>query len=676
MTKFKDYDFSGWATKNDIRCSDGKTIRRDAFVEDDGKVVPIVWNHQHNDIENVLGHALLENRSEGVWFYGKLNDTPKGKIAKSLIESHDIKNVSIFANGVKSERGNVTHGVIRELSLVLAGANPGALIEFPVIAHADGSVEEDYSELIAHYDIKEDFDYKHGVIEEATEEKEEEIVEHSEEEKSEETEETVERSEEETEEVVEHAEKEEETSKSGKTVGEVFDTLNADQKALFVYLLQKKGEGKESSEDDDKDDDKGGNDVVKQNAFDTTQDEMEDSVLSQSAIETIIKDGKKYGSIKESFLAHAEDYGVDGVEWLFPEVHDLDNRPQWIKRDTGWVSVVMNGVSHSPFSRVRSRFANITEDEARAKGYIKGNMKKEEVFSLLKRSTSPQTIYKKQKMDRDDVIDITDFDVIAWLKAEMRMMLDEEIARAILIGDGRLASDDDKISEDHIRPIANDADLFTIKVAVVTPAQSDDATKAKAMIRAAIKARKNYKGSGNPTFFTTEDWLTEMLLLEDNIGRPLYESETALATKLRVSKIVTVEVMEGATVQGTDVLMGIIVNLKDYTVGADKGGAINMFDDFDIDYNQMKYLIETRCSGALTVPYSAIILTDGERQASSPDGGVTSSKTVYTEVTPAGTENPKALGWYEVVNDKYVKTADTTVTQNKDYFVRTSYNAD
>lgn len=666
MTKFKDYDFSGWATKNDIRCSDGKTIRRNAFVNDDGKVVPIVWNHQHGDIENVLGHALLENREEGVWFYGKLNDTPKGKIAKSLIESKDIRNVSIFANGVKSERGNVTHGVIRELSLVLAGANPGALIEFPIIAHSDGSVEEDYTEVVVH--SGEDFDDTIGTLDHEV--SDEEVLEHAEESK----EETVEEPKDESEDVVEHSD--DETSKSEKTVEDIYNSLNAEQKALLVFLLTKQKEGNKSSDDDDKDDDKGGKDVVKQNAFDTTQDEMEETVLSQSAIETIIKDGKKYGSIKESFLAHAEDYGVDGVEWLFPEVHDLDRTPQWIKRDTGWVSVVMNGVSHSPFSRVRSRFANITEDEARAKGYIKGNQKKEEVFSLLKRATSPQTIYKKQKMDRDDVIDITDFDVIAWLKAEMRMMLDEEIARAILIGDGRLASDDDKISEDHIRPIANDADLFTIKVAVVTPANSDDATKAKAFIRAAIKARKNYKGSGNPTLFTTEDWLTEMLLLEDNIGRPLYESESALATKLRVSKIVTVEVMEGAKVQGTDDLMGIIVNLKDYTVGADKGGSVSMFEDFDIDYNQMKYLIETRCSGALTVPYSAIVLTDGTRSASSPDGGVSSSKTTYTEVTPAGTENPKSLGWYEVVNNKYVKTTDTTVTQNKDYYVRTSYNAD
>ena len=412
---------------------------------------------------------------------------------------------------------------------------------------------------------------------------------------------------------------------------------------------------------------------MKHNVFDT--DEMTGAeTLSHDAMDTILKDGKRLGSLKESVLSHAEDYGIDGIEWLFPEDHDLNNTPQWIKRDTGWVSIVMNGVSHTPFARVRSRFANITEDEARAKGYIKGKQKKEQVFSLLKRSTTPQTIYKKQRLDRDDVIDITDFDVVAWIKGEMRMMLDEEIARAILIGDGRLTSDDDKISEDHIRPIVNDADLFTIKAQVVTAAGADDATKAKAFIRAAIKARKNYKGSGNPTLFTTEDWLTEMLLLEDNMGRPLYESESALAIKLRVSRIVTVEVMEGFLVQGVDPLMGIIVNLKDYVVGADKGGAISMFDDFDIDYNQMKYLIETRCSGALTVPYSAIVLTDGTRQGTSVGGGVTASKTTYEEVTPVGTENPANLGWYEVnAAGKYVPTTDTTVTQNKDYYERVSH---
>ena len=406
-----------------------------------------------------------------------------------------------------------------------------------------------------------------------------------------------------------------------KTVKDVFDSMTEEQKNVVYFMIGQAledagaGEGDEDEEED-----------VKHNVFDT--DEMSgEAVLSHDAMTALIADAKRLGSMKDAVLEHAEDYGIDGIEWLFPDDHDLTNTPQWIKRDTGWVSTVMNGVSHTPFSRVRSRFANITEDEARAKGYMKGNLKKEQVFSLLKRSTTPQTIYKKQKLDRDDVIDITDFDVIAWIKGEMRMMLDEEIARAILIGDGRLTSDDDKISEDHIRPIVNDADLFTIKASVVTPANADDATKAKAFIRAAIKARKNYKGSGNPDLFTTEDMLTEMLLLEDNMGRPLYESQATLATKLRVNRIITVEVMEGFKVQDVDPLMGIIVNLKDYTVGADKGGAVNMFEDFDIDYNQQKYLIETRCSGALTVPYSAIVLTDGQRQGTSVDGDVKISKT-------------------------------------------------
>lgn len=608
MTKFKDYDFTGWATKNDIRCADGRTIRRDAFIGDDGKIVPIVWNHQHNEIENVLGHALLENHPEGVKFYGKLNDTPKGKIAKSLLESRDIHNVSIYANQLKQDNGNVLHGVIRELSLVLAGANPGALIEYPIVAHSDGNLDEKYDEAIIHTGL--DTENEAGTLDE---EVSDEVVEHSDEETSEE---------------LEHADDDsEKESKSEKTVEEIFNTLNDDQKALVAFLVSKaKGETEES--DDNKDtDDKGGNDVVKHNVFDTTQDEKNENVLSQSAIKSIFEDARKGKLLSETFLAHAADYGIDGIEWLFPDVHDLNKTPEFIKREpSDWVNVVMNGVHHIPFSRVRSTFANITEPEARAKGYLKGHLKKEEVFSLLRRSTTPQTVYKKQKLDRDDIIDITDFDVVAWIKGEMRMMLEEEIARAILIGDGRLSSDEDKISEEHVRPIANDADLFTIKVAVTTAQGADDATKAKAFIRAAIKARKNYRGKGRPKLFTNSDILTEMLLLEDNMGRSLYETESALATKLRVSDIVEVSVMENASISGSP-LMGIIVNLDDYNVGADKGGAVNLFDDFDIDYNQYKYLIETRISGALVNPYSAIVLFDGAAPTS-VDGGVTYSKTV------------------------------------------------
>lgn len=635
------YDFSGWATRFNRKCSDGRTIREGAFKDCDGKTVPLVWQHDHDSPASVLGHCVLQYRpNEGVYTYGYFNGTEMGQQGKELVHNGDITALSIYANKLKQKGGDVFHGTIREVSLVLAGANPGAYIDMPELEHSDEDTEtegfiynDDETIFLAHA-----------------------------EESSDKSEDKTEKSEDKGEEKM--AEKE-------KTVQEVFDSMTDEQKTVVYALLGEAMSGGADDEDEDDEEDE----EVKHNVFDTETYEGSDT-LSHDAMETILKDGKRLGSLKDSVLEHAEDYGIDGIEWLFPEDRNLDNTPQWIKRDTGWVATVMNGVSHTPFSRVRSRFANITEDEARAKGYIKGHQKKEEVFTLLKRSTSPQTIYKKQKLDRDDVIDITDFDVVAWIKGEMRMMLDEEIARAILIGDGRLNSDDDKISEDHIRPIVNDADLFTIKAAVVTANGADDATKAKAFIRTAIKARKNYKGSGNPTLFTTEDWLTEMLLLEDNMGRALYESEAALCTKLRVSKIVTVEVMEGFQVQGVDPLMGIIVNLKDYVVGADKGGAVNMFEDFDIDYNQQKYLIETRCSGALTVPYSAIVLTDGTRQGTSVDGGVSISKTTYTEVTPAGTENPKALGWYEVVNNKYVKTTDTTVTENKDYFVRTSYNGD
>ena len=575
------YDFSGWATKNDIRCEDGKTIRQDAFKADNGKTVPLVWNHQHDGPENVVGHALLENRKEGVYFYGKLNDTPRGEIAKKLVESGDIQSVSIYANRIKQESGNVVHGVIRELSLVLAGANPEARIEYPIIQHSDGDFEEVYDEAIIH-------GAEPIVVDDETPEDEsEETVEHA-------------------------AEDDNKDSKStGKTVEEIYNSLTDEQKALIAFLvpLLAKNSTEDADEEKVEHSDEGGEDVMKQNVFDTTQDK-EEATLSQSAINTIFEEAKKGSRLSDSFLAHAADYGIDGIEWLFPEDHELNTRPEFIKREPSeWVSVVMSGVHHTPFSRVKSTYADITEDEARAKGYIKGRRKKEEVFSLLRRSTSPQTIYKKQKLDRDDVIDITDFDVVAWIKGEMRMMLNEEIARAILIGDGRLASSEDKIDETHVRPIANDADLYTIKYAVTTAANADDAAKARAMIRASIKSRKNYRGKGRPIMFTTADWLTEMLLLEDNTGRPLYATESELATKLRVSRIVEVSVMEGAKINNKN-LMALIVNLDDYNVGADKGGEINLFDDFDIDYNQMKYLIETRCSGALRKPFSAIVLAD------------------------------------------------------------------
>ena len=557
------YDFSGWVTKNNLKCSDGRTIMKDAFKHNDGQKVPLVWNHQHNDPNEVLGYVLLHNQDEGVYGYGTFNDTESGQTAKLLVQHGDVNALSIYANQLKQSMSNVTHGNIREVSLVLAGANPGAYID-SIIMHGEES--EDEAIIYSGEDIEiyhADGDDKSG----------------------------------------ENKEEKEPVSEKNddKTIGDVFDTLTEEQKTAVYAVIAQIMENPENKE--------GGNKEMKHNVFDNENDNQENT-LTHDAMNTIIADGKRYGSLKESFLAHAQEYGIESIDWLFPEAKTLNNPPEFIKRDTGWVSGVMSAVSHTPFSRIKSAFADITEDEARAKGYMKGKLKKEEVFSLLKRTTTPTTIYKKQKLDRDDVIDITDFDVVSWLKAEMRMMLDEEIARAILVGDGRLSSSDDKINESNIRPIWKDEELYTIH-SYVTKGTTNDET-IKAFIRAAIKARKDYKGSGNPVLYTTEDVLTDCLLLEDGMGRPLYESEEKLRTTLRVSKIVTVPVMENLKrtdeTNGEVELMGLIVNLKDYNVGADKGGAINMFDDFDIDYNQQKYLIETRCSGALIRPYSAIAI--------------------------------------------------------------------
>ena len=584
------FDFSGWATRNDLKCSDGRTIRRDAFKDCDGKTVPLVWNHNHNDPNNILGQALLKNRPEGVYAYGKFNDTESGKVAKLLVNHGDISSLSIMANQLKQNGGDVLHGVIREVSLVLAGANPGAFID-TVVEHSDDSGET------AIIFTGEPLEFEHGedLEGEDTTAAKEEIKE------------------EKVEEEITHADEDSKTDDSAETVADVFNTLTDKQKRVVYALI---GEALTSADGEDDTTDETTTEEeseVKHNVFDKDTEIREDeNVLSHEAQMEIIGDAKRYGSMKESALAH----GIDDVEWLFPDYKELNNPPTFIWRDMEWVSKVMNAARHSPFSRIKTAFADITEDEARARGYIKGKMKKEEFFSLLKRTTDPQTIYKKQKMDRDDVIDITSFDVISWLKSEMRMMLNEEIARAILVGDGRLASDDDKIQENHIRPIWKDEDLYTIK-ARVTPtgtgasgAVTED-DKAKAFIRAAIKARKDYKGSGNPVLFTTEDMLTDMLLLTDEMGRDLYTSESQLATKLRVREIITVPVMENLSrTSGSDelALMGVIVNMTDYNIGADRGGAISMFEDFDIDYNQQKYLIETRCSGALIKPYSAIAL--------------------------------------------------------------------
>jgi HK97 family phage prohead protease len=574
-----DYDFSGWATRNDIKCSDGRTIRRDAFKDNDGQRVSLVWNHGHNDPLNVLGHADLENRPEGVYMYGKFNDTEAGQHIKKSVLNGDVRAISIYANHLKQNGGDVIHGQIREVSLVLSGANPGAYID-NVIMHGEEAGEE------AVIYTGEPLELVH-----ADDDKEEKVVEKEEPKAEEKKPEEPKNDDKETKDMAEE-----------KTVKDVLDTLTEEQKtAVYFVIGQAIEEAQKGGNDDDEEDED-----VKHNVFSDYEEDYGVDVLSHSDIEAIFSDAKRTGSLKESVLAHTDDYGSTNIDFLFPDAKSVTPTPEWIKRDTDWVDVLMSNVSRSPFSRIKSVFANITEDQARAKGYLKKHMKKEEVFSLLKRPTSPQTIYKKQKIDRDDVIDITDFDVVAWIKGEMRIMHDEEIARAILVGDGRLNSDDDHISEDCIRPIYNDADLYTIKKSVEVAANATDSVKAAEFIKGAIKARKDYKGSGNPICFMTEDMLTDCLLLEDGIGRTLYANVEALATKLRVSKIVTVPVMDNIVDENRGKLEAVIVNLKDYKVGADKGGAVNMFDDFDIDYNQQKYLIETRCSGALVKPYAAI----------------------------------------------------------------------
>ena len=553
------YDFAGWATRNDIRCADGRTIRKDAFADCDHTIVPLVYQHDHNSPNNILGHALLENREEGVYMYGSFNNSAAGQDAKAAVEHGDITQMSIYANKLKQVGGNVMHGIIREVSLVLAGANPGAVIEFPVLSHSDD--DDDICECII----------KTG----------ENILIHS---------------------------NNEEENMDEKTIEDILNTMNDEQREVVDYLV---GAAAILADEDDEDYEEGDeNKDMKHNAFDMTMDDSNDALM-HDALDTILSDGKRFGSLRESFLAHAEDYGIDSIDYLFPDAQNVTDTPQFIKRETEWVADFMNRTHHTPFSRIKSLFANITEDEARAKGYIKGKYKKEEVFSLLKRTTTPTTIYKKQKLDKDDVNDITDFDVVTWIKAEMRLMLDEEIARACLVGDGRLASSDDKINETNIRPIWTDEDLFTIKALVSVKSTDTDDVKAKNFIKTAIKARKNYKGSGTPTLYTTADVITDCLLIEDGVGRRIYNTVNDLATALRVSKIVECEVMEGLSRNDsgtTKNLMGIIVNPTDYNIGADKGGSVNMFDDFDIDYNQMKYLLETRCSGALVKPYSAIAI--------------------------------------------------------------------
>ena len=573
------YDFSGWATRNDLKCADGRTIRRDAFKHNDGDVVPLVWNHQHDDPFNCLGQATLENKPEGVYAYCSFNNSESGKQARELVMHGDVKALSIYANHLSQNKrtGDVFHGDIKEVSLVLAGANPGALIE-DIIQHSDDDDGDEQAIIYAGGAF--DLEIRHSDIPKEEPMNPDEKLIHADPEPAEEND-------------------------TEETIGDILSTLNEKQmNAVYAIVGQALEDG--GATDDEYDEE--GDTEVKHNIFDNdTADQS--NILQHADMEAILADGKRYGSLRESALAH----GIDGIDTLFPEPKNLNTPADWIARKMDWVSKVMSGVHHTPFSRIKSMYADLTADEARAKGYIKGKLKKEQVFTLLKRTTTPTTIYKKQKLDRDDVIDITDFDVVAWLKTEMRFMLDEEIARAILVGDGRDGSSDDKINEMNIRPIWTDSDLYTIKATVTKKAGATEDDMAKAFIRTAIKSRKDYRGSGEPVLFTTEDMITNCLLLEDTTGRVIYDSIDKLRTVLRVREIIAVPVMEGLTRTDADdskvhTLMGIIVNLNDYNVGADKGGAVNMFDDFDIDYNAQKYLIETRCSGAMIKPYAAIAI--------------------------------------------------------------------
>lgn len=566
------FDFSGYATKNDLKCADGRTIRHNAFKENDGHTVPLVWQHIHNDPGNVLGHAVLENRDDGVYTFCKFNDTPAGQNAKLLVQHGDITSLSIYANKLVQKGQDVIHGAIREVSLVLSGANPGALIDNLSISHSDGGYTDVDDEAIIYTGLPI------------------------------------------SEEELEHEDKEEKKDmgqNGSKTVQDVFDSMSEEQKNVVYAMLAQATEDVEHGYYDEEDelehDNLGGGYDMKRNVFDNDQGEKTGAVLSHSQIKMIFEDAQKTGSLKESMLAHAVTYGIDDIDILFPDAKTLTPTPDFISRRMGWVPGVINGTHHSPFSRIKSVHADITADEARAKGYVKASLKTEEVFGLIQRVTTPTTIYKKQKLDRDDIIDITDLDVVAWLKMEMRMMLDEELARAVLIGDGREPGSPDKIKEEHIRPIYKDDDMYAHKVTLDNEVDTDD------IVEAIIRSRKHYKGSGNPVLYTTTDLLTDMLLSKDQMGRRLYSTEAELASTLRVSSIVEVEVMDGVTREDDDELvdldlLGIIVNLKDYNMGADKGGQVSMFDDFDIDYNQYKYLIETRCSGALTKPKSAIVI--------------------------------------------------------------------
>lgn len=601
----KDYDFGGWATRNNIKCSDGRTILKDAFKQNDGQKVPLVWNHQHNDPSEVLGHALLENRAEGVYAYCKFNNTESGQTAKSLVANGDVDKLSIYANRLKTHMNNVMHGCIREVSLVLAGANPGAFID-TVISHGEDAEAEEEGTIYTDEHI--------------------DIIEHSDDENDKKGETDMEDKNKKVDE-----EKKEENNE--KTIQEVFETLNEEQKnavyAIIGQALEHSDDSEDYSEDDDSENNSENNndegeEDMKHNVFDN--DKNNDEVLQHSEIlASAIQDAKKYGSLKESVIEHAAINNITDIGKLFPDATALNKEPIMIEKDQTWVGKIINTIKHTPFSRVKVTMGKMTEPQARAKGYIKGNKKTNIQMAALNRIVTPTTVYIKNEIDRDDVIDITDFDVVAWQKREMRKELDKELALAALLGDGRDISDNDKINEQNIIPIIKDVDTFTIKYTITegvdykqaNNSASNNDSFTKGIIRAAIRSRKEYKGSGSPTFFTTEDYLTDMLLIEDQNGRRIYESLAQLALALRVKEIVTIPEMEQEAYKD---IVSVIVNMADYTMGADKGGSVNMFDDFDIDYNQMKYLMETRCSGALTVPYSAIVLKKTAASSSDPQG--------------------------------------------------------
>lgn len=685
MSRKRTPDFSGWATKFGIKCTDGRTILQGAFSDDEGRKVPIVWQHIHDDPDMVLGHAYLFNKPEGVWTEGYFNNNPKAQSVKEALRNEDIEGLSIFANGLKHVNGReVAHGNIKELSVVLAGANMGATIQNVMLAHGE-FVDELDDEAIIYWDEmplshseetakKPEKPAEDEEDEEDPEEEEEETKKADSDQDSDGDDKEEEDPEMEKEEKLQHADEQ----GGEKTIQDVWDSMTEEQKNVCYFMVaeaQKGGDEEDTAEHDDIEEE--GEDTMRTNAFDRKNTPAPSDVLSHDDMKKIIERAQKLGSMKDAWeealetnetLSHSvfnddgteQSYGIANIDYLFPDYYELNDRPDFIRRDDDWVNVVLNGVYKTPKARLRTTHANITMDEARAKGYMKGHEKEEEVFNLLRRTVDPQTIYKKQKFDRDDIIDIDDFDVIAWVKVEMRDMLNEEIARAILLGDGRAVSDPDKIFETHIRPVVNDDDLYAVKVTVT--AGNDDAATAKNAIRAMIKNRKHYKGSGNLVFFTSEDWLSEWLLLEDQFGHELYADAAALAKKLRVQRIVTVPQMEGMTVDG-QVVVGIAIDLKDYATGTNRRGQVEFFDDFDIDFNQYKYLIETRLSGMIRKPYAAMILKVGTNSKGAPH---------YDEATLEGTENPRALGLFEKEGDVYRKTADATVITGKTYYERST----